>query len=427
MKQKKTQSPKLKTAQEFVNVEDISDGILYAQDGFLFSYLSIRAGDSKLMNEDERISEAANLAASLAGEQEPWQLLSVPRTVDTLGMIEHLAQLRRTTQEDARLKLLNGEIAALQEMAREGTKEPMIVLKCWMKAARGADLVLKKRVHELRARLEENRVSASVMPDPEITYLCKVFADLTTYQETEEHFDEDVPLLTGQPRRITKKAGQETAASELRNLITPIGGLTFGISRIIIGGVLGRVYGATRYPAELDYGWAIELMNASDCITAITYTPGNAGELGNALSRSISASSKDAASERDARRRKRLERQAQDADSLLGEMDYRSAAIGQMNLLTMPFSDDEERFEDVCRGVVNRYARKRIKLKSLGAMQKEGYMQLSPYYATQPKIDNIVRQIMPLESLVGGSPMTVNLYRDARGYYFGRTMDGSII
>lgn len=421
-KKKPIENPKLLTAQEFVNVEDVAGGLLYSTDGYLFGYLSIRAGDNKLMSESERIRETENITASLAGETDPWQILAVPRTVDTLGMISRLAELRRGVKEDARLKLINGEISALQSMAREGTKEPMIVLKCWVKAARGADAQLKKRLHNLRGRLTENRVSSEIMGDREITYLCKVFADLTTHQSDEEDVSEDIPTLAGDGRQYTKGD-----ASELLNLITPVGGISFGVSRVTIGSVIGRVYGAVKYPSELEYGWAVDLLNASDAVTSITYTPGNVSVLGDALSRSIKRNDVEASAENDARRRKRYERQAKDADRLIDDLDAKSAAIGHLSLLVMPFTAKEEDFEDVCHSVVNRYARKRIKLKSLGALQKEAYRQISPYHIPQAYVEDIVRHIMPLKTLLGGSPMVVNIYRDDNGYYFGRTMDGGII
>lgn len=423
-KTKKPENPRLKTAQEFLNVEDISDGVLYSVDGYLFGYLSVRAGDTKLMSEGERAQAATAFSASLSGETEPFQLLSVPRTVDTLGMVSRLTELKRQTGEDARLKLIDGEIAALQSMAREGAKEPMIALKCWVKAARGADSALRKRLHDMRSRLTENKVACDIMGDREITYLCKIFADLSTYQNPEYEEDENVPILSGQHRTVQMAPGQDDA---LLNLLTPVGGLQFNVSKTVIGSVIGRVYGAIRYPAELDYGWAVDLVNATDCVTAITYYPGNVSILGDALSQSIRRSAKDAMDERDARRRKRLERQAADADKLIDEMDAHNAAIGHISIVTMPFTDDEQHLDDVCYGVVSRYARKRMKLKSLGNLQKEGYKELSPYYVPQKEVNDILRHIMPLETLLGGNPMTINTYRDDNGSYFGRTMDGGII
>jgi len=418
----------LLTAQEFLNVEDISDGILYSKDGYLFGYLSVRAGDNQLLSEDERATLAQNHTSAIStGDNEPFQILSIPRTVDTMNMIEYMAEKRKHTSEDAKLRLINGEISALQEMAREGTKEPMIAIKCWEKASRGADAVLKKRLKELQAKLSEYQVSVELMNDQEITYLCKVFADLTTYQDSADEIYEDIPLLPQKKRFLTARSPDDNDSTALQNLLTPVGGISFGVSKVTIGPVVGRIYGALRFPSELDYGWAVDLMNNSDCITSITYYPGNVSELGDALARSIKASSMDAQAESNARRKKHFAKKAVDAEQLIEELDFKNAPIGHVAILAMPFSDREDKLEDVCRSVSNRFAKKRMRLKPLGNLQKDAYKQLSPYYPPQPLIADVLKRIFPLESLMGGFPLTINLYRDDHGSYFARTMDGGVM
>jgi|GEM_PF-84317 len=426
--QKTKPDKKLLTAQEFLNVEDISDGILYSRDGYLFGYLSVRAGDNHLLSDEERIALAQNLTSAVStGNNEPFQILSIPRTVDTMNMIEYMAEKRRETHEDAKLRLINGEISALQEMAREGTKEPMIAIKCWEKASRGADAILKKRLKELRAKLVEYQESVELMTDQEITYLCKVFADLTTYQDSSDEIYEDIPLLPQKKRFLTTRSAESGDSAALRNLLTPVGGISFGVSKVIIGPVVGRIYGAMRFPSELDYGWAVDLMNNSDCVTSITYYPGNTAELGDALARSIKTADRDAASETNPRRRKHFNKQAVDADQLIEEMDFKNAPIGHVAILAMPFSDREDKLEDICQSVSNRFAKKRISLKPLGNLQKDGYKHLSPYHPPQPLVEDVLKRILPLESLMGGFPMIVSLYRDDHGNYFARMMDGSVM
>ena len=426
---KKNRSDKLLTAQEFINVEDISDGLLYSRDGYLFGYLSVRASDNRLLSETERILLAQNMTAAMGtGDEKPFQIVSIPRTVDTMEMIDYMNEKRKLTRNDAKLKLINGEIMSLRDMAREGAKEPMITIKCWEKGARGADVVLKKRLKELRSKLSEAQVTVELMNDQEITYLCKVFADLATCQSDEAEEYEDIPVITGKKRVITKKGGDNASAQDaLQDLLTPVGGLSFGVSRVTVGTVTGRVYGAIRYPSELDYGWAVDLMNNSDCVTSITYYPGNAAQLGDALSRSIRQSAVDAEAEGNARKRKHFEKQAVDADKLIEELDFKSAPLGHLSILAMPFSDREENFEDICRSVCGRFAARRIKLRPLGNVQKDAYKHLSPYYTNQPMIDDMLMRICPLETIMGGFPMTVNQYRDNHGSYFARTMDGGVI
>lgn len=427
-KREKT-NEKLLTAQAFLNVEDIADdGILYSRDGYLFGFLSVRASDNQLLSDQEREALAQNLTSAVStGDDDPFQILSIPRTVDTMNMIEYMAEKRKETSEDAKLRLVNGEISALQEMAREGTKEPMIVIKCWEKASRGADTVLKKRLKELRSKLGELQVSVELMNDQEITYMCKVFADLTAYQDSTEDVFEDMPLLPQKKRKLSFRNTADGDNASLLNLLTPVGGISFGVSKVTVGPVVGRIYGATHFPSELDYGWAVNLMNNSDCITSITYYPGNAAELGDALARSIKTASMDAQSESNARRRKHFAKQAMDADQMIDDLDFKNAPIGHVTILAMPFSDCEDKLEDVCRSVCNRFSKKRIRLKPMGNLQKDAYKHISPYYPPQPLVEDVVKRIFPLETLMGGFPMIVSLYRDDHGSYFARTMDGGVM
>ena len=305
--------------------------------------------------------------------------------------------------------------------------EDMIAIKCWEKASRGADAILKKRLKELRAKLIEYQVSVELMTDQEITYLCKVFADLTTYQDSSDEIYEDIPLLPQKKRFLTTRSAESGDSVALQDLLTPVGGISFGVSKVTIGPVVGRIYGAMRFPSELDYAWAVDLMNNSDCVTSITYYPGNTAELGDALARSIKTADRDAASETNPRRRKHFNKQAVDADQLIEEMDFKNAPIGHVAILAMPFSDREDKLEDICRSVSNRFAKKRISLKPLGNLQKDGYKHLSPYYPPQPLVEDVLKRIFPLETLMGGFPMIVSLYRDDHGNYFARMMDGSVM
>lgn len=415
-------------AQDFINIESISDGILYSNTGYLFAYISVRAGDNHLLNEDELIAKVSNLSHAMSmSDGEPFQILAVPRTVDTGGMLEMLSEARRETQNDAKLKLLNGEIGSLQEMTREGAKEPMIVLKFWIKASKGADLLIKKRQRDLLGRLTECSVPADCMDDTDITYFCKMFSDLTDFHSLEGELYEDIPIGTGKKRLFTRNTDGDAESTLLRNLLAPVGGLKFGLNTVRMGNVVGRMMGVMKYPSELDYGWCVDLINNSDCITSITYYPGNIHEMGNALSQSINRNQADANSMRDTRLRKRHERQAIDADQLIDEMDYKNAAIGHISIIVMPFTSKEENLEDICRLAISRFSRKKMKLKTLASVQQEGFKAMSPYHTPEPLIDAITKQIIPLETLMAGSPLTVNIYRDNRGSYFARTVDGSII
>ena len=147
-------------AQEFLNIEDISGSLLWTTDKNLIGFLALTGSDNSLLQEEENRVLADRMATALSEETEPWQLISVPRTVDTRQMMENLSAMRLETTNDARLKLLTGEISALHEMEDSGVKEPMIILKLWTRAALGADKELLRRLSLMASRLNDSQISS---------------------------------------------------------------------------------------------------------------------------------------------------------------------------------------------------------------------------------------------------------------------------
>ena len=424
MKKKQTLDPKIQTAQSFLNIKDIKDNhILHSNDDYLFSYIWVKAKDSNLLNENERGNFFLNISLAFENEKEPWQLISIPRIVDISNLINNLFDLRRKTNHSAKLNLLNHEIEAVKNMSSEGIKEPLIFLKLWQKNCKNGESIFLKRVNDLTARLSERSVKATVFDKKDITYLCKIYADLGQHHG-EDDGDEIIPVIKSEKN---KKDIPISDIHSLLSMLTSVGGITFKNSKLIVGSTIGRIYSASRFTANLNYNWLVKIMNCTESITCITFNLGNSNELADALSRAVSYGLKDAVSTKDARMQKQSIKQAEDSDELLSMLEQEGASIGQVSILTMPFTDDEDELEEVCRRVSMMYAVNRIKLRPLGQLQQEAFKTLSPYYPPDTRILDISERIMPLQTLMGGSPMTVNIYKDDNGLYFAKTVDGGIM
>lgn len=422
----KKKSDREQAAQEFINVEAIENSILWTKDKHLFAFIRVRGHDNSLLEELEHEQLTDRLAIALSDIRHPWQLLSVPRTVDTQGMIQDLTELRQATDNEARLLLIDGEIRSLQELAAEGAKEPMIFFKLWRPAVRNADRDLMDEAATLIKILTENQISATLMDDQQILQLCTIYAELGIWQDSDTR--SDIPYLKGRKRMFSRREDPEKQAQqELMEQITPVGGLFFNQpDSFMVGSTWCRCYGVTRYPSRLDYNWATKLMNATECITCITYSPGSS-EMADALSQSIRSTNREARDEKDIRRKKFLERQSSDADRLISEMDAQDKALGLISIITMPYGQSKEEMLDNAAIVAKRYSAKQMKVKILTHSQKDAFYHLSPYYPNQPRIDDIVQRITLLETLVGGYPCTINTLRDDHGSYFARTLDRGMI
>lgn len=422
---KRNEQAALRSAQDFLNVEGIAGDLIYTRDRHLIGFLSLHGADNKLLEPSEREGAMRRLSGVMAQEVRPWQLLSIPRTVDVQHMVYDLRERWERAESETLRTLLEGEMEALQRLMDEGAKEPLLLLKLWEPAAAGADQLLNRRLSKLVNELAPCRVKAVRLENPEIQWLCRLFAHLELFCSREET-ETDIPHLAGQPRRYSSNLSENETA-RLLNSMTPPGGFTFGNNSLQIGNVLARCYGVTKYPAEVGYGWLVPLMSCLDAVTCLTYYPGNTAELGDALSRSIRRSAAEASQSRDARDQKRFLRRVEGADRMIDALDAHGLSIGHISLVVMPFTDEAEQFKKVCDRAVGRCSAARLKLKSLGNLQKDAFRHLSPWYVNQSRVDAMLKQIIPLDTVLGGEPMTVTLLRDDQGVYFGQTTDGAPI
>lgn len=421
----KHEAAAVQSAQQFLNLESISGGLIYTRDRYLIGFLSVHGANHKLLDPVERESAMRLLSSVLQEEQQPFQVLSIPRTVDVQNMVQRLREIEAQTEQETMLTLLDGEIAALQRLMDDGAKEPFVLLKLWERAAAGADQRLLRRLSNLANALNDCKITAHRLENAEVKWLCKLYANLDLFIPKNES-DADVPVLQGQPRSVSTKL-PENEAAQLLNDITPCGGFTFGSNTLQIGNTFARCYGVTKYPTQVGYGWLVPLVGCLNAISCITYYPGNSAELGDALSKSIRRSSASAYQTTDARQQKQYLRRVEGADKMIDAMDARNYSIGHISIVIMPFTDSTEEFSRVCDKVVGLCSTAHLRLKSLGNLQKDAFRHLSPYYVNQSRIDNMLKQIIPLNTVTGGEPMTVTLLRDDNGIYFGQTTDGTPI
>lgn len=73
---------KVLTAQQFINVKDIKDKILYSKDNHIFCYIKIHPVSIDLLSDNEKMNLCKNLAAELSGERKPYKFFAISRPVD---------------------------------------------------------------------------------------------------------------------------------------------------------------------------------------------------------------------------------------------------------------------------------------------------------------------------------------------------------
>lgn len=408
---------------EFINVEEIAEDILYSHDGYMFAYISVKARIfENLMADEEKLLFYNNLTTALSLEQDVFQIISVPKTIDTIGMLSYLQDMKNKCMSDSRLTLLDGEMQSVRTMEEEGLKEPNIYIKIWAKASKVSFTNVNKRIETIIKNLTTANIQCERLKNQDITHLCKVYSDLAIYHDTDEE-DFDLPILTNTERKHSKK----DVISELESLIIPANGFEFKSNMLRFGNVYGKVYAVTKYPSEVNGGFLVDILNNTQSITAITFNPKNSDEIATRLSIAIRRNALSVDTVRDYRERKSMEKEVSSADEMLDRIDDDKQTIGVSSIYTFAFSESKEKLDDVGKSIVNLYNRQKIKIRAMSDIQQDLFRSLTPYNVPVDKVLNITNQIMPLHTLGAGSPMTITDFRDNKGVYFGKTDTGSII
>ena len=212
----------------------------------------------------------------------------------------------------------------------------------------------------------------------------------------------------------------------LLNSITPVG-MEFKQNTITVGESSGRVYGIVKYPQTVDYGWLSRLTNIPSTIASITFTPVDDSAFLESLSNTIRQKRGEADSAKDRLVAMRAERAAEDAEKMIIQVDQHGEKIGAMSVLIAPITRDEKLLKKVCQKVESAIAVARCKGRVLSSLQKEGFKQMSPFYSTENKIEQITQRILPLSSFIGGFPFAASGLNDGEGYYFGKDNSGGLV
>lgn len=413
------------SAQEFIGISDITDdGFLKGRE-YTFAYIWVKSQNVSLLAASEKDAFFEKLVQGVSVYKQPWQLISMPRVVNTRDLINRLLVLRKNTDNEQKLDLLNNEIMALQDMARNGLKEAQRFIKLWIRNGNKAEETLKQRRSDLITSLVNNGVEAQAFTKQDVVYICKQFAELGQHQTASLSDSYNaLPQISGK-KKITKT--EDTQRLELIDMITPSGGIRFKNNGLVIGDMTARCLYASSFPSSLKKEWATEMMSCTDAVTAITFNPGNSGALADALSKSIRQNIIEAGGSNDARSQKAFMRQAESADKLIDRIDANNEIIGKMSILVMPFTDNEDNIGDICRHVSEMYSANHIRLRIAGQLQKECFKAISPYGVPNREISDLTERIMPLYTLMGGAPMTVNTLKDDNGFYFAKTADGGMM
>lgn len=223
-----------------------------------------------------------------------------------------------------------------------------------------------------------------------------------------------------------EKNSESLRNASLLNVISPIG-IEFKRNQMAIGENMGKVYGVIKYPQSPSYGWLSRITNIPGTVCSITYKPIDNGIFVDNIARSINRNRGVANSTKDPLTRQRAEKAAEDGEKIMKSIDQHGEAIGQMGITIMPMSNKESLFEKTARQVESRVIATNCRLRNLSYLQENGFKQLSPFYTSDEKVENIINKPVPLSSFLGGYPFASSGYNDRTGYYLAKDSLGGLV
>ncbi len=226
--------------------------------------------------------------------------------------------------------------------------------------------------------------------------------------------------------KIVKLEVKDVKNNALLNVITPMG-LDFTKNGLSVGENYGKIYGVTRYPQTADIGWLSKITNIPSTVVSIGFNPIDNGSLISAINRSVTQQRGIAEGARDALSRQRAEKAADDGEKIIKQIDQEGETVGLMSVSVMPFAKDEKTFKKVCRRAESSVSILKCKMRAIPNLQKESFMNLSPSFPNQSKIESILQRIVPFSTFIGGFPFASTGFNDGQGYYFAQDASGSLV
>lgn len=223
-----------------------------------------------------------------------------------------------------------------------------------------------------------------------------------------------------------KKKKEQKINKTLLNYIAPIG-LKFKRASCEIGDNKARVYGITRYPAQLEYGWAAKITNIPSSVCTISYTPLSSPEFLDAVQRDINNNRTVVNTSKNDLEIQRARTAAENGEKIMKAIDQDGEKLGLMSTLIMPYAADDEAFDEIAKKAESKCAAVNLKFRTMSNLQREGFKQISAQYDTDPDIRMITDKVMPMSAFVGGFPFSSSGFSDGQGYYLAKDANGGLV
>lgn len=181
-----------KTAQQWIPIADIDNGIVYRKDNILVGLLRIQPENLELLSDNEQRRKIEPLANGINGENEGFQIFCIGRPVDLNNYLEWMQDKAKLEQDFTRKMVLKGYIQQASQMASSGeTTERRFYLIITKPAANKAELELLTRLKDFQIKFTQADLTTHLCTEDEIMDVLSLFANpvQAAYERTELRYD----------------------------------------------------------------------------------------------------------------------------------------------------------------------------------------------------------------------------------------------
>lgn len=193
--EKQKDETKTVSAQDFLNVADIKNNILYTTDGYCITYIRLQPVMLSLWSRNEKRMKTNTLVAELSKDRKPWVLTAVSRPMDISKLVNQYKQMREDTDNPIRKNILKEEMKELQNKVGAGEAvERQFYIKIWGANVPGIEQELQERAIAMISAYSSIGVAASQIKQSEIIQFCNLIHN-PSYHEDETTTEPSIPML----------------------------------------------------------------------------------------------------------------------------------------------------------------------------------------------------------------------------------------
>lgn len=187
----------LKTAQEFINVKNIHNNMLYTNDGFAISYIRINNISIDLYSKNEKSMLVRQLTSELSDIVHPFKFIALSRPVDISPIIHELNEDLKEADGTQKV-LLRKEITEMSNYALSGEiVERQFYISIWESCDNDGDLDLIRRAHILAEKFSSNGIVANVVDEKEIVKILNLINNPSYSHLEDSEYKKNIPVIEG--------------------------------------------------------------------------------------------------------------------------------------------------------------------------------------------------------------------------------------